>query len=118
MFKIVALLKRRPGMSMEEFKDYYENIHRPIGTKPLKGKAISHHRRYLTPIPGPDGQAPESDYDVIMEVWYEDRAQFEASMQLWLDPEVQKWEAESAVKFLDRTENHMFFVEEHVTDMR
>ena len=118
MFKILALLKRRPGMSMEEFKAYYENIHLPIGTKTLKGNAISHHRRYLTPIPGPNGQVPEGEYDVILEVWYEDRAQVEASMQAWMDPEMQKQEAESQVKFLDRLDNHMFFVEEHVTPMR
>ena len=30
MFKQVCLLTRRPGMSMDEFKDYYENAHAPL----------------------------------------------------------------------------------------
>ncbi len=118
MFKIVALLKRRPGMSMDEFKEYYENIHLPIGLPKLKGQAVSHHRRYLTPIPGPDGQAPETDYDVIMELWFEDRAQFEAAMQTMQDAELLDRIAADAPNFLNRTDNPMFFVEEHETDMR
>ena len=27
MVKVVGLFKRKPGLSMEEFKDYYENHH-------------------------------------------------------------------------------------------
>ncbi|MEJ2409889.1 MAG: EthD domain-containing protein [Novosphingobium sp.] len=118
MLKLVALLKRRPGMSMEEFKAYYENIHLPIGTPQLKGNAISHHRRYLTPIPGPDGQTREGDYDVILEIWFEDHAQLEAAMQSMQDPEVGERIAKDTPNFLDRADNPMFFVEEHVTDMR
>jgi len=118
MLKLVALLKRRPGMSMEEFKDYYENVHIQIGLPKLKGKAVSHHRRYLTPIPGPDGQTREGDYDVIMEIWFEDRAQLEEAMQVWLDPELVERVAADTPNFLDRADNPMFFVEEHETDMR
>ena len=35
MFKTVCLLKRKDGMSLEEFRDYYENHHRKIGEKVL-----------------------------------------------------------------------------------
>ena len=118
MFKIVALLKRRPGMSMEEFKAHYENVHLPIGTPQLKGNSISHHRRYLTPMPGPDGKTHEGECDVIMEIWFEDRAQFEASMQSFQDPALGERIAKDAANFLNRTENQMYFVEEHITDMR
>ncbi len=118
MLKLVALLKRKPGMSMEEFKEYYETNHLPIGLPQLKGHAISHHRRYLTPIPGPDGQASEGDYDVIMEIWFEDQAQLENAMQIWQDPDLVERVAEDTPNFLDRADNPMFFVEEHATDMR
>ena len=30
MFKLVVLTKRKPGMTMEEFMDYYENHHVPL----------------------------------------------------------------------------------------
>lgn len=30
MFKLVVLTKRKAGMSMEEFMDYYENNHAPL----------------------------------------------------------------------------------------
>ncbi|WP_144097451.1 EthD domain-containing protein [Croceicoccus sediminis] len=118
MIKIVALLKRRPGMSLEEFRDYYENVHLPIGALRFKGNAISHHRRYLTPIPGPDGVGHEADYDVIMEMWFEDRAQLEAAMQVMQEPELAERIAGDVPNFLDRADNPMFFVEEHVTDLR
>ena len=40
MIKVIMLMKRRPGMTVSEFRDYYENKHRVIGEKYLNGFAI------------------------------------------------------------------------------
>ena len=50
MFKTVCLLKRRPGMSLEEFKDYYENYHSKIGEKVLPD-GVHYVRRYVQQHP-------------------------------------------------------------------
>ena len=51
MFKTVGLLKRRPGMSVEDFRSYYESNHRVIGEKYLTGNAVRYVRRFLDPAP-------------------------------------------------------------------
>lgn len=119
MFKVVALLKRRPGMSMEEFKDYYERVHLPLGAQYLKGNAIQHMRRFLTPMPSPvSGEIPDSDCDAIMEMWFENREQFEQAMKPFQEPGLAARIVADEANLFDRDRIRMFFVEEHVTDLR
>jgi EthD domain len=33
VYKVLLFLKRRPGMSVEAFRDYYENTHSKLGEK-------------------------------------------------------------------------------------
>ena len=33
MIKMIAILKRKPGMTMEEFIDHYENVHAPMNKR-------------------------------------------------------------------------------------
>jgi EthD domain len=77
VFKILMFLKRRPGMSLQAFRDYYEGVHSKLGEKYSAG--VSRYvRRYIEPLPGsrPD-ESHESDFDVITETWFEDRSAFE-----------------------------------------
>jgi uncharacterized protein (TIGR02118 family) len=80
-YKILLFLKRRPGMTVEEFKDYYENRHVPLCSKYTS--ALSRYiRRYLTPHPNPDtGAKDELPYDVITEMWYEDEAAYRTAVE-------------------------------------
>ncbi|KAF2228401.1 hypothetical protein EV356DRAFT_500655, partial [Viridothelium virens] len=48
-FNIVAFVKRKPGMSPEAFKDYYENVHIPTILSMAGDVCFQIHRRqYLT----------------------------------------------------------------------
>jgi hypothetical protein len=76
MIKYMFALKRKPGMSLEEFKDYYENHHAPLA---LGGsKFVKYRRSYVIPgaytSPHVDHKIPEPDFDVISEIWFEDEA--------------------------------------------
>ncbi len=75
-YKILLFMKRRPGMSLEAFQDYYENHHAPLCAKYASG--VSRYiRRFLTPHPNPEtGEKGELPYDVITELWFEDEAAF------------------------------------------
>ena len=53
MVKLVGLLKRRPGMSTDEFRAYYETHHKKLGDRYLAGFADRYLRRYLNPFPDP-----------------------------------------------------------------
>jgi hypothetical protein len=66
-FKLLIFLKRRPGMSLGEFRDYYEHRHIPLCMKYMAGVQC-YRRRYLELPPG----APELDFDVITELGFPD----------------------------------------------
>jgi uncharacterized protein (TIGR02118 family) len=79
-FKILMFMKRRPGMTMAEFQDYYENHHAPLCAKSISG--VSRYvRRFVTPHPNPDtGASGELPFDVITELWFEDEAVFRGTV--------------------------------------
>jgi hypothetical protein len=74
-------MKRRPGMSLDAFQDYYENHHVPLALKYSSG--ISRYfRRYLTPHPNPEtSAADELQFDVITELWFDDEATFRGTVK-------------------------------------
>ena len=79
--KILLFMKRRPGMSVEAFREYYENHHAPLCAKYSSG--VSRYvRRFLTPHRNPEtGAAEELAFDVITELWFEDEAVFRGTVQ-------------------------------------
>lgn len=80
-YKILMFMKRRPGMSLAEFQDYYENRHVPLCSKYLSGVS-RYQRRFLTPHPNPEtGATDELEFDVITELWFEDESVFRGTVK-------------------------------------
>lgn len=118
MFKTIGLLKRREGMSVEEFRDYYENNHRVIGEKYLKGNAERYMRRFLSPYPNPlTGEEVEPEYDVVMEIWYADEAAWQATGEALTTPEAAAEIAADEEMLFDRSRNRFFLVDEFESDL-
>ena len=67
-FRVLIFLKRRPGMSRQAFRDYYETSHSVLCLKYMTS-ARRYVRHYVEPVP--EG---ETDFDVITELWFDDRA--------------------------------------------
>jgi len=81
-FKVLIFLKRRPGMPLEAFCDYYEGVHSKLCAKLMIG-ASRYVRRYVEPRPNSlTGKDDELEFDVITELWYDDRAVFEKAVDL------------------------------------
>ena len=74
MIKLIAPMKRRPGMSVAEFREYYETKHRVIGEKYLSGYAVKYQRRFTKPTVDRDGVSREAEFDVFLEIWYPNEA--------------------------------------------
>ncbi len=108
MVKLITLLKRRPSLSREAFRDYYESRHRLIGEKYLAGYAVHYVRRYVEPLPG--GREP--DHDVVMEIWLPDRERLEALMRRLAEPDVAAEIAQDEEQLFDRPATSTFTVSE------
>lgn len=79
-YKILLPMKRKPGMSVEAFRDYYEKHHAPLAAK-SSGMLSRYVRRYLEPHPHPETGVPgELPYDVITELWFDDEATFRGTL--------------------------------------
>jgi hypothetical protein len=64
-------------MSLEAFRDYYENVHAKLGEKYAAGLR-RYVRHYVQPLPhSAAGTSDEMDFDVITELCFDDRAVFE-----------------------------------------
>jgi conserved hypothetical protein len=69
MIKMIITIKRREGMSHEDFVRYQRDVHRPL----LMSIPEAHEyiRRFVVsyPIPAPDYSGP--DYDSVVEAWFD-----------------------------------------------
>jgi hypothetical protein len=140
MIKVVTLLFRKPGLTAEQFCHDYETRHRLLGEKYLRPHAVRYCRRYpkvagssqpaegsSQPAEGSsqsaegssqsakDSQQPQRpgpDFDVMMEVWFEDELGLQAAMAAMSTPEARaELEADEQLLF-DRGRTLSFTVEE------
>ena len=76
MIKMIITIKRREGMTHDEFVRYQRDVHRPLLM------SIPEARRYIRrfvvsyPVPAPDYSGP--DYDSVVEGWFDSLADMNA----------------------------------------
>jgi hypothetical protein len=80
-YKVLLFMKRRPGMSVEAFRDYYETRHAPLCQSLAAGRGMKRYlRRYIDPQPHPETGAFEPSFDVITELWFDDEEIFNGTV--------------------------------------
>ena len=95
---LVTLLKRRPGMSREDFRDYYENHHRLIGEDVIVPYALRYVRRYLSPL---DWEDRDCDFDVVMEIDFADEEAMSQFFNAISDPNIAQRISTDEAKLFD-----------------
>jgi hypothetical protein len=81
--KVVIFLKRKPGMSIAEFREYYETVHRRKAEKYTSPSMIRYVRRYVEPVPNLEtGQSGELDFDVMTEMWFDNAAHAQGVLKI------------------------------------
>jgi hypothetical protein len=117
MIRVIALLKRKPGLTREAFRAHYEEHHAALGVKYLTA-ATYYARHYLTPIAEPlEGAVAEPAYDVLTELRFDDMAAFEAGMAQLQMPEAHAAISADEELLFDRSSNRLVMVETCVSDL-
>jgi uncharacterized protein (TIGR02118 family) len=106
IIKAMAMIKRKPGTTHEEFREYYEHNHAPLGQKHF-GFA-----RYVRNYPVRQPGLPDPLYDVITEFWFTDRAAYDAAMAFNASPAAQIFREDEA-RFMDTSQMIGFAVQEY-----
>ena len=102
-YKILMFMKRRPGMTVEAFRDYYENHHAPLCEKYTRNLK-RYIRRFINPLPHPEtGPVDELPFDVITELWFDDEAQFKGTVDYITTSIMPDEVVEDEKKLFDRT---------------
>lgn len=79
MWKILLFMKRRPDITVEQFREYYETRHAPLAEKYSSG--VSRYiRRYIDPQPHPETGEWSDGPDVITELWFEDEKVYRSTL--------------------------------------
>jgi uncharacterized protein (TIGR02118 family) len=106
MIKVIVLVKRKEGVSREEFYKYWKEVHGPLAAKhiPYLKKYVQNH---FLEVPG-----YEYEGDGIIETWYEDMESFQKSMEYNQDPEA-KALGEDWAKIADMSPPKIWIAEEH-----
>ncbi len=128
MPKLISLIKRQPHLTHEEFRDYYENVHVPLGVK-HHGKYFADYRRnYVRHEFGSSGDTYAGSrenpaggswpgYDAILEIWFKDQMALDAMLReskaQAADPNL----VGSRGKFIDQQSMRRLIVDEEISDL-
>jgi uncharacterized protein (TIGR02118 family) len=80
MFKLIIMARRKPGMSMDEFRDYYENRHALL-VREITPMMREYRRNYLTPLDSALAAGDTASFDCVTEAWFDSEAEFQRSIQ-------------------------------------
>lgn len=114
--KSIALLRRRADLSHAAFVAYYEANHAPLILSLLPG-IVDYRRNFVDRADAfVSAGAAAFDFDVVTELWWDDRAGYDAAMAVAMREDVAARIAADEANFLDRTGTRMFLVEERRSD--
>lgn len=119
MIKITFCLKRKPGLSLEEFHDYWLNQHGPLVRQHQKAlrmvRYVQVHAIETKLTAGMQGvrNAPQG-FDGVAELWWESLEDLEASTSDAAAREAGSILLEDEAKFIDLPNSPLWFGEEHV----
>lgn len=109
--KILVMLRKKPGLSDTEFRRLYEEEHAPLVAR-LVPYFTDYRRNYILRGNLHPDTKDLCAFDVVTEVRFADRANYDAFMAGLADPEVDRQLAACEERFLDRSAMAMYGVDE------
>jgi EthD domain len=121
MKKLIMFIKRKPGMTVEQFRDHYENNHAALALKLIPQIAeysrnyVRHGESYKPAHLANVNKEVEASFDVITEITFKTDVDYQRMVDTLADPKNGNQLAEDEEKFADRSTIVMYFVDERRT---
>jgi len=106
MIKMLTFNRKKDGISAEQYRDYYENVHAPL-IRSLFPTVGTYRRNYVdrdrTALTERNAEAArdQSDFDSVTEAFFEDWAAFAAFRDKNAEPEVRARVLADEANFLE-----------------
>lgn len=121
--RATAMLRKRPGMTRDDFIAYYETNHVRLVLETIAKDSAPLFAQYTRSYPLPDsavrigsaGDAPELDFDVITDMWFWSDADYRAFLTRPEDPAVAAALATDELELFDRDKMQAFLTDEFFT---
>jgi len=110
MYKVMLFVKRKPGLTREQFRDRYESGHAPLAIQQLP-----HLRRYARNFILPVQGWEEPEFDCVTEFWFDDENGWKETSKAYAFGAAGKILAADEEEFMDRTTMRMVIADEHVS---
>jgi EthD domain-containing protein len=113
VIKTIAFLKCKPGLTREQFIDYYERRHAPLILS-IAPQICGYRRNFLIEegaILFPGARRP--DFDVVTELWYPSESAFAQAMAAFTDPANAARIAADEEHLFERSRTRFFRVDEY-----
>lgn len=112
MIKFMIFIARRKDLSRQEFIDYYETHHVALARR-VGLRMADYRRNYVTAgvYDSKGATAARFDFDVITEICFDTRADYEAFKAVHADPDVRKQIEADERKFIDQSKTWTYVVD-------
>ncbi len=107
MIKLIGLIKRKPGMTRDEFSGYWKEVHASVALQHMPGivRYVQNHQVKLNDR--------EPAWDGVVELWFADLESFQ-KMSKWYLSDAGKVLRDDEDRFIDRSKTINFISEEVV----
>ncbi len=119
MVRLIYCLRRKEGMSLQEFQRYWREVHGPLVEKHAQALRI---RRYVqvhtldTPLNEALGRqrgCQVEPYDGVAELWWDSLEEFQAAAQTEEGRAAARQLAEDEARFIDVARSTIFLAQEN-----
>lgn len=99
--KVMIFIPRKPGISVEQFREHYEKVHAPLAVK-LLPMIKEYRRNHLDRnLKLRDGSSAALDFDVVTEMEFASEDDYAAFRKRLADPDVSAQVRADEANFID-----------------
>ena len=113
MIKVIAMLKRKSGLTIQEFSQYWRDKHAPLASRMIPGEVASEQTRYVQNYAVKMSGGGDLSFDGIAEICFNDLESFR-KWNDWYFSDDAKPLRDDEDNFMDKSKRVIVIAEENV----